>query len=94
MEELIDKVHSSVTKDERAKLRKILEAYTDCFSMHELDLGRTSVVKHRIDTGDSRPVKQLLRRHPFVHTEEIDRQVRDMLEQDVIEASSSLGLVT
>src|SRR5207248_5246400 len=58
-------------------------------SLHEYDLGRTAVTKHAIDTGGYRPIKQPLRRHPFVHVAEIDRQVKDMLDQDVIEPSSS-----
>ena len=86
---LVDDVDSSVTDAEKVRLRSLLESYSDCFSTQEFDLGRTNVVTHTIDTGNSRPVKQPLRRHPPVHLEEIDRQVKDMLEQDVIEKSSS-----
>ena len=89
MDELMRDVDPSVTAEEREGLRRILESYTDCFSVHEFDLGRTEVVTHRIDTGNHRPVKQLLRRHPPAHLEEIDRQVKEMLSQDVIEPSFS-----
>ena len=89
LDKIMNEVHSSITLAEKRKLRQILEEYSDCFSKHELDLGRTSVVTHSIDTGNSRPIKQVLRRHPYVHLEEIDRQVKDMLQQDVIEQSSS-----
>ena len=89
LDKLLENVDSSVNPSEREKLRKILESYTDCFSTHEFDLGRTQVAKHRIDTGLSHPIRQPLRRHPPVHLEEIDRQVKDMLAQDVIEPSSS-----
>ena len=87
--DLINGVHSSVSVRDKVRLGKILKEYSDCFSRSEFDLGRAVGVKHRIDTGDSRPLKQPLRRHPFLHTEEIDRQVREMLRQDVIEPSNS-----
>ena len=89
LDKLVDGVDASVTTEEKGQLREILRRYSDCFSLHEFDLGRTSVVTHRIDTGDSRPVKQVLRRYPIVHLEEIERQVKGMLEQDVIELSQS-----
>jgi len=89
MRQLTDSIHSSVTDGERHKLEQILEEYRDCFSLSEYDLGRTNVVKHQIDTGANRPLKQTLRRHPLVHTEEIERQVQAMLAQDVIEPSYS-----
>ena len=89
LNKLVDDVDPSVTDSETLRLRSLLESYSDCFSTQEFDLGRTSVVTHTIDTGSNRPVKQPLRRHPPAHLEEIDRQVKDMLEQDVIENSSS-----
>jgi len=61
IQQLMDKVHESVTTEEKQKLEEILKAHSDCFSLHEYDLGRTAVVKHQIDTGSSRPVKQMLR---------------------------------
>ena len=69
--------------------RTILEEYADCFSQNEGDLGRTSIVRHNIDTGGCKPIKQVLRRLPTAHLEEIDRQVSTMLEQDIIEYSCS-----
>ena len=87
--EILSQIHDSVTSREKDQLEKILSDYSDCFSQSEADLGRTEVVKHRIDTGNSRPVKQILRRHPPVHIEEIDRHVQEMLSQDVIEVSQS-----
>src|SRR6188768_3179422 len=89
LEKLVEGTHSSVTPAEKRRLRGILEDYADCFSQHELDLGRTSIVKHEIDTGGHRPIKQVLRRHPFAHIQEIDMQVHEMLYQDVIEPSVS-----
>ena len=88
LDKMVSGVDVSVT-EEKARLKEIIQRYSDCFSLHEYDLGRTSVVTHQIDTGNSRPVKQVLRRHPPPHQEEIDRQVKSMLEQDIIEPSKS-----
>jgi len=41
-------------------------------------MGRTSLVEHHIDTGDNRPIRQGLRRHPIAHLDEIDRQVEEL----------------
>ena len=89
LDKLVSGVDASVTIEEKDRLREILQRYSDCFSLHEYDLGRTTVVTHQIDTGNSRPVKQVLRRHPPPHQEEIDRQLKSMSEQDIIEPSKS-----
>ena len=89
LDKIVDEVDVSVNTEEKGRLRDILQRYRDCFSQHEFDLGRTSVVTHQIDTGNSRPVKQVLRRHPPPHQEEIDRQLKSMSEQDIIEPSKS-----
>ena len=38
------------------------------------------MVKHGINTGGARPVKQRPRRHPLVNQQEINRQVKDLIE--------------
>jgi len=52
-------------------------------------LGRTNVVKHRIDTGDERPVKQPPRRLPLAKREEAEQEVQRMLDHNIIEPSQS-----
>ena len=52
-------------------------------------MGHTNVVQHKIDTGDSRPIRQYPRRLPFAYREETSKQVAEMLDQGVIQASSS-----
>ena len=81
-------MHCSVTESEKT-LRGILGDYADCFSSSDMNLERTDVVRHRIDTGSNRPVKQVLQRHPPANIAEIDRQVGEMLKQDLIEPSFS-----
>ena len=50
---------------------------------------RTHLVEYRIDTGENRPIRQPLRRHPFQHLEDIDRQVDEMTKHGIIEPAAS-----
>ena len=53
-------------------------------------MGRTYLVEHVIDTGDHRPIRQGLRRHPIAHLDAIDQQVDDLLQRnDFIEPAAS-----
>ena len=86
---LIEQVDESVEDDVKEKLRGLLCKYGDVFSAGEYDLGDTSVVRHTIDTGCNRPVKQQLRRQPVHLLEDIDKEVEHMLKAGVIEPTSS-----
>jgi hypothetical protein len=88
-EDLIRDSDSDVGEDMREEIRDILGEFSDCFSKTEFDLGRTTLVKHRVDTGDSRPVRQALRRQPLTYLPEIDRQLEELRRQGVIEPSAS-----
>jgi len=52
-------------------------------------MGRTNLVQHTIDTGDHRPIRQPLRRHPRAHLDEIDRQVDELLQNGFVEPAAS-----
>jgi len=42
-----------------------------------------------IDTGNNRPIRQALRRHPRAHLDIIDQQVNELLENGFIEPAAS-----
>ena len=86
---MVDGVDETVGGEERQRLLSVLNEYQHAFSRHPNDIGRTDVITHEIYTGDSKPVRQPLRRHPPAHEEAIKQQVRDMLEQGVIEKTQS-----
>ena len=73
-------VDKSVAPEMRVSLEELLRRYDGAFSQTEHDFGRASTVKHRINTGDGRPFRQVLRRHPVVMVEAIDAQVDAMLQ--------------
>ena len=78
-----------LSSDERSKAETLIRQYADIFSAGEFDLGCTPLMEHRIDTGNARPLRQGLRRHPQAHLEIIDAQVDKMLEAGIIEESAS-----
>jgi len=86
---LLNDLKNTLSDIEFEAVCKLVHDYADVFSRSEFDLGRTEALHHRIDTGDSRPIKQPLRRHPKVHEDFIDEQVEKMLAANVIEPCAS-----
>lgn len=89
IQDMMSKVHGSIEASDRQKLYELLVEYADVLSMEENDLGHSHVFQHFIDTGDARPVRQPLRRHPPAHLDAIQQHVSDMLRQGVIEPAQS-----
>ena len=86
---LMDRVDPSVPEALKARLGTLLLRYSDVFSIGESDLGRTSPVRHRIDTIGCRPFRQQLRRQPDAYVGHIDAQTAQMLQHKNIEPSKS-----
>ena len=47
------------------------------------------MLPHRINTVDSAPIRQQLRRQPYAHLDEIEKSVQEMLDAKVIEPATS-----
>jgi len=86
---LLSRCHQIYPTHSTSKLLIFFKANAEVFSAHEFDLGRTSLLTHRIDTGDAKPIREPLRRYPKAHQEIIDKQVECMLEAGIIEEASS-----
>ena len=56
---------SHVSEAQRQKLQELLDKNNDLFAKNDCDLGRTHLVKAKIDTGDHPPIKQAPYRLPF-----------------------------
>ena len=89
VDDLMSKVDPSVSESTKDKLKTLLHKHKTVFSAHEWDLGWTDRVVHTINTGNSRPTRQPLRRYPPAHLQVIDKYVDEMLRNDVIEPSLS-----
>ena len=81
--------HSTLTETERQQLLQLLKRYRDIFAFSPSELGRTSVIQHDIDVGDSTPIRQRPYRVSPDTRETINTHVSDMLSQGIITASNS-----
>ena len=89
IKEMCDKVDPSVPAEVKQNLIELMQSYSDVLSVDEFDLGRTGIVQHRIDTGDSRPFRQPLRPQARAHLPVIDQLISDMQQQGIIEPCQS-----
>ncbi|GFV89715.1 hypothetical protein TNCV_827071 [Trichonephila clavipes] len=76
-------------KKQRCSAGELVTEFQSVFSRTSEDFGRTRLTKHRIDTGEHPPIKQHPRRLPFTKQEEVQKLIKDMKNNDVIEPSSS-----
>jgi len=77
-------VSEDVPDEVKDRLRTLLIENRAVFSLNDWDLGFTDALQHEIDTGDETPVRQPLTLPPV-----IDEQVKLMLQQGLIERSTS-----
>lgn len=89
LRDLWERAQAFLSLDEAERLRSLLTKYKDRFTDGKGDFGRTGEVKHEINTGMETPIKLSRRRIPIHLREEADKIVEGMLEQKVIEPSSS-----
>ena len=80
---------SHLDEKERNQLNNMLQEYQSSFARDLSELGSTSVVKHRIETGTASPIKQLPRRLPNALRPVVDEQVQEMLKNDIVRPSMS-----
>ena len=74
---------------QRDQLTRLIVTFSDVFALDASELGTTTFVTHTIHTGDHTPMRQPVRRMPFALRAEVDKMVGDMLDQGVIQPSSS-----
>ena len=82
---------SDLTPDEKEKLHQLLLECADVFAESSAELGRTNLIKHSIDTspGNEHPIRQPCRRVPPARREQARGLVKDMLQKNIIQRSSS-----
>ena len=79
----------SLSEGEKAQLFELLLEYHTLFAIRDGDLRHTSRVQHRIDTGETPPIHQSVRRMPQLRCQEAKNLLDDMLGRGVIQPSSS-----
>ena len=74
---------------QKRELQELVSEFADVFSTGKHDLGRTDRVYHKIDTGDTTPIKQSPRRLPIHQRREVKQLVEEMEQGNVIQPSQS-----
>ena len=87
--EAMSNADKSLSSDQRGQLERLLRQHFNVFSAGPQDLGRTSLIYHRIDTGDSGPVRQAMRRVPHEHIPVLKAEVDKLQKAGAVEPSSS-----
>ena len=89
LQSLYERSVTNLSEDQRPLLYNLLDQNADVFSCGPGDLGHTDLVRHKINTGDAAPIRQPPRRLPSLIKEEAHKAVTEMLEQGLIESSTS-----
>ena len=79
----------SMQVQEMAEVKELLLEANDLFELEDNELGCTGVVKHQINTEGHYPIKQPMRRTPFVQREQIAEMVQCMEQQGIVKPSAS-----
>ena len=70
-------------------LKRLLIKHADVFTLHDNDLGRTNLVQHDFNTGDTSPIRQPPRRVPTTLQSELDNEIESILAKGAIEPGQS-----
>ena len=89
LKQVFEEACENLTAEEQLAVKEKLIQYQDVFSKGENDLGRTHLTEHKIVTKTDTPVKQRLRPLPPKQSEEVERQVKLLLESGMISPSDS-----
>lgn len=86
VEELVV-AHDDLDKKQVASLNELVDRFKP--SLGRPELGRTSLVTHKIDTGDAEPVRQRFYPYSPKVMEHLNLGLDELLSQDVVEPSNS-----
>lgn len=85
----LDLSDTTLTEPQQAQLKSLIAEYRDIFALSPEELGRTGLVRHRIDTGDHQPIRQRPYRVSETQRGIIEEHVTDMLNRGIIQPSVS-----
>ncbi|CAG2255790.1 Retrovirus-related Pol polyprotein from transposon 17.6,Retrovirus-related Pol polyprotein from transposon 297 [Mytilus edulis] len=89
LHDLLNRTSDKLSRSEKQKVKSLVQEYESLFAETDSDLGKTSLVKHEIETGNARPFKEPPRRTPFHLSKVVNDNIDKMLENKVIEPSHS-----
>lgn len=78
-----------LNQEETKHVDALVERHNDLFRLPEDKLGHTSIFSHKINTIDDVPIHTKQYRFPPIHRDEINKQVGELLDNDIISPSDS-----
>ena len=87
--DLYERTVKVVPKDYRKRIHEVLQKHANAFARDAADIGRTTWVKHDIDTGNNVPVRQRPRRIRLDQRAEVRKQIEALAELGLIRPSTS-----
>ena len=91
--QLLDKIDLSGTtqwsQEQREQVRQLFIEFGSLFALESLDLGKTSIVKHKTRLDDYTPFKERYHRIPPNLYEEVKKHLKEMLDIGAIQKLNS-----
>src|SRR6185312_8059132 len=75
----------NLTDEQKQKIEQLLNEYETVFSKDLEDLGHTTIVQHKIDTGNAKPYIQPKNKSTWSNADFIEAEVERMLKAEIIE---------
>ena len=89
MKDMFQRIGKEHSNDQLLRVYVLLISRDKIFSKGDNDLGAFAAVKHHIDTGNPKPIKQRIIRTPLGYANEDQEHLEKLLKAGVIEPSSS-----
>lgn len=86
---LANLLENTLSREQKFQLASLLREYKDVFVGPDGKLGRTTIIKHTINTGNSPPIKLAPRRLPLSKLDIMETELDKMLQAGVITPSKS-----
>lgn len=90
-QEILETIKANeLSRDERTLMESVIHKYSDIFYLEGDNLGFTDIIEHRIDLEPGKgPVHAQPYKIPHSYKPEVKRQIREMLDQNIIRPSIS-----
>ena len=89
LQSLFEAATAKHSKVEQKVINQLLNSFQDLFSKDEFDLGKTHLVEHHIETGDTAPVKLPPRCISLAFVDEDCKELEKLKKRGVIQPSTS-----
>jgi hypothetical protein len=89
IEALLPSTNATTAPQLRERLKALIFRCSNAFAWRDSQLGRTKLLCHEINTGDSPPIRVPPRRIPAALVPEVTKMLDEMLRNNVIQQSNS-----